>query len=339
MGGRALQKYNIQTERKSTKDFLRIAKTITSAVNQALGIETHIVKCYHTKETHGDLDLLLKIDHEFHNKGINLKNWIQETFKPNAIHNNGGVYSFDYDNFQVDFIPVKESNWEVSKCFFDYDPTGNLMGKIAHKFGLKYGFEGLSYPFRNFNGRISKDIVISKNNREIFKFLGYDYDEYLDGFSTVEQIFDWIINGDYFNADNFQMENLNHIDRKRNRKRQTYQGFLEYINERGIRGGFKFLKDKSGYINHIQAAFPECKLTEEIQRLTDRDAENKELCEKFNGRLLMERYPELKGKALGDAITKFKGMFSVDSFREYALNMTQQEILSDFDHYYKTGQL
>ena len=44
------------------------------------------------------------------------------------------------------------------------DPSGNLMGKIAHKFGLKYGCDGLVDPFRNFSGRINKDIVLTGIN-------------------------------------------------------------------------------------------------------------------------------------------------------------------------------
>ena len=115
MGGKALSIYGVETERKSTKDFLRICNEIEPILNK-YGINTHAVKCYHEKETHGDLDLLLEMNQETYNKGLNIRTIIENEFKPTAIHNGGGVYSFDYDNFQVDFIPCKEKNWETSKA-------------------------------------------------------------------------------------------------------------------------------------------------------------------------------------------------------------------------------
>lgn len=326
MGGKALNKYNIETERKSTKDFLRICSEIEPIVN-SFGIKTHAVKCYHTKATHGDLDLLLKIDHETYNKGLNIRNIIQDEFKPQAIHNNGGVYSFDYDKFQVDFIPVKEKNWEASKTFFDYDPSGNLMGKTAHKFGMKYGFEGLVYPFRNFNGRVSRDIVISRNQEKIFEFLGYDYEHYQKGFDTLHEIFDWCINSKYFNDKGFQFENLTHVDRKRNLKRSTYNEFLEYVEKNYIGTNYEF-KRKSEYLEQIDLFFPESKLLEQFEELKQKDEENKIISEKFNGKLIME-VCQLRGKELGDAITNFKKSFN-DNWREYALKIDSKQILTDF---------
>jgi len=115
MGGKALNNYGVTTERKSTEDFMRIANHIQEIIEYDLGLHTHVVECYRKKETHGDLDLLIRIDVE-HN--INWKNYINFRFKPKAIHNNGGVYSFDYDGFQIDFIPVIENKFEIANVYF-----------------------------------------------------------------------------------------------------------------------------------------------------------------------------------------------------------------------------
>jgi len=131
MGGNALTQYGIITQRKLTVDYLRIANEIKIKVEFDLSVETFVPYFYRNKESHGDLDLLLKIDHSFNNKRIDIRNYIKTTFNVDKIHNNGGVYSFAYDNFQIDFIPIKESNWESAKVYFSFDPLGNLMGKIA----------------------------------------------------------------------------------------------------------------------------------------------------------------------------------------------------------------
>lgn len=324
MGGKALKLHGLETERKSTKDFLRICDEIQPIIN-GYGISTHVVKCYHNKETHGDLDLLLKIDHEVYNKGINIKELIKNEFNPQVIHNNGGVYSFDYDNFQIDLIPVKEKNWEVSKTFFDYSPVGNLMGKSAHKFGMKYGFKGLEYPFRNFNGRLSRNITISKDIEKIFNFLGYDYERYLKGFDTLEEIFEWVVNSKYFNYDNFQYENLNHIDKKRNKKRTDYNQFLTYINN--YSGKNYNFKRKEDYLSDINNYFPEVKLFEQLKELKRKDEEKRLMADKFNGHLIMEK-TDLKGKELGQAMNNFKK--SLDNWNEYCLNTDADTIMKEF---------
>lgn len=333
MGGKALKIVGVESERKSTNDFLRIAAEIQPIVEEQLGIETHVVKCFHEKETHGDLDLLLKINHTFYNKGINLKKWIDETFKPKGIFSNGSVISFEYDNFQVDFIPVKESNWEVSKCFFDYDPTGNLMGKIAHKFGLKYGFEGLRYVYRT-EGKKYGEITISKDNAKIFDFLGYDYNEYLKGFNTKKEIFDYIIKGKYFDSSLFLMENLNAIDRKRNRKRATYQEFLQFINENKFESKYKFKKRKDLYYHDIDSFFPESNFSVTLKEFRRKEKERKLIASKFNGRLIMEWTNLVEGKDVGNAIREFRNYIG-NNINEYLLKTSADQIKDDFLKLYR----
>ena len=67
MGGKALQRFGIFTERKNTEEFERIGKEIQRQIsddNKGI-LKTKIVTCYHNKADHGDLDLLLKIDKNF----------------------------------------------------------------------------------------------------------------------------------------------------------------------------------------------------------------------------------------------------------------------------------
>lgn len=334
MGGKALNKYGVFTERKSIKDFHRIANEIQCQFYRDFNdmVETEIVTCYHEKETHGDLDILIKIDNEFKKRKINLIDYVQKHFNPQVIHNNGGVLSFDYDNFQVDFIPIKESNWEIAQVYFSYDPLGNAMGKTFHKMNLSYGWDGLKYKYRNFNGRNSHDIQISKDPRKIFDFGGYDYDRYLEGFETIEEIFDFIIDGDFFDAEMFKMENLSHIDRKRNRKRGSYHKFLGYIEKNAPDKSFNF-KKKSEYPPLIAEIFPEADLMNKINKLDEKDKINKQLSEKLNGRIIMEWIPGLEGKALGDVIREFRN-FHGNKYEETVLNQSPEELKDYFLNYY-----
>lgn len=324
MGGKALKQIGIETERKSTSDLYRIY----SEIKKYLGdLETHLVLFYKNKETHGDLDILIKIDRT----NIDLRDIVKNEIKA-PFFSNGSVLSFEYDNFQVDFIPVRESNWNVSKCFFDYDPSGNLMGKVAHKFGLKYGFEGLVYPYRTETSHVFADISISKDNYKIFEFLGYSYETFLQGFNSVEEIFDFIIGGKYFNDKIFDYENLNHIDKKRNRKRATYNQFLEYLKTVGITNNFSFNEDKSSYINDINSFFPESDFLTQLNKFKEKEKTFQQIRSKFNGELIMSWYPELKGKELGNVMTNFKEQFQ--DFDQFCLESSEEKIKTIFVEFY-----
>lgn len=347
MGGRALQKYGIKTERKTTEEFFRIASEMAIRLSYGLGITTSTpvefeyndtiqslpVRCYRLKQDHGDLDVLIKMDVDFELKKIDLKEYIKEKFNPRVIHSNGGVHSFDYQNFQIDFIPIAEENWEVAQVYFSYDPLGNAMGKTFHKMNLSYGWDGLKYKYRNFNGRNSADIPITRDPRKIFEFGGYDYDRYLQGFRTIEEIFDFVIAGKYFDGEMFKMENLNHIDRKRNRKRGSYHAFLEYIEKKGIEKSYEF-GDKLVYAPKINEAFPEANFFQTLEALDTQDTINRRLSENFNGRMVMEWVPGLFGSELGETLRMFTEHLGIQ-YTDIVLFKTNEELKEIFMKFYE----
>ena len=331
MGGNALK--NTHTVRKITSEYKVITHEIFNKIYEHTTFEPYLVKCYHNKETHGDADILIKTNEN--NKADNILKFIKDTFKPNECLKNGNVISFNYYDFQIDFILIGEEIWETSKDFFDFDSSGNIMGKTFHKFGLSYGWNGLLYKFRNFNGRLSQNILISNDSRKIFEFSDYDYDRYLQGFDTLEDIMKFTINTKYFDSQIFQMDNLKSIDKKRNRKRGSYHIFLKYLENNNINTRYGFHKDKELYLPMIEAAFPEAKLMEKLGELQAKDRENKVLSQKFNGDLVMSWLPDLKGKELGNAMSKYVKSFDDDEdYREFILNAEFKAIEERFMNTY-----
>jgi len=205
---------------------------------------------------------------------------------------------------------------------------------------LKYGSAGLIASVYSIdNSRKLADIVISKDNRKIFKFFDLDYDKYLKGFDNLEEIFEFIINSKYFNPNNFLMENLNSVDRKRSKKRSTYKGFLDYINLKNFDkdSGFKFNKDKSSYHRIINEYFPESNFLEILDELKKEDDRNKRISEKFNGNIVME-ITGLKGKELGNFIHKFKQYIEDKrkvEFKEFVDSVEEGEIINQCKYFFK----
>jgi len=80
-------------------------------------------------------------------------------------------------------------------------------------------------------------------------------------------------------------------------------------------------------------------IKKEIQEQLDIDNENNEISKKFNGNIVMEIYPELKGKELGNILSNFKKYISEKfetNFRSYVLKTNSSDILKDFDIYMST---
>ncbi len=310
-------------------------------VRDVFETEAEVVKSYHNKDSFGDMDIIVLNDG---NQWIHtIKDTLEEFFKPNEIHHNGNCWSFDYEELQIDLILTPEKNWETSKVFFAYNDLGNLMGKLYHKFGLKYGYDGVKYVYRIDDKKLG-DITVAKDMSKAFDFLGLSWKKFEEGFNDIEDIFEYVISSPYFVKEAFYLENLNAINRHRNKRRKVYNLFINYVNGIGEYKGkealpdkpFIFEKDKSIYFEKINEFFPEANFFDSMKALKEKEKIKREVASKFNGHLLMEKYPELDGKNLGNWIRRFKELINEggETFDEYVLKRTQEEIMEYFESFY-----
>ncbi|MBT9545604.1 MAG: hypothetical protein IV090_09465 [Candidatus Sericytochromatia bacterium] len=235
---------------------------------------------------------------------------------------NGDMLSFEYKNFQVDLNFVAPENYETALFYFAYNDLNNLIGRIAHKFGLKFGFDGLCYQIRTESGYRAKKITLSKDPAAIYTFLGYDYSRFLQGFKDREAIFEFVASSRYFNSAIFELDELNHINRTRNKKRQTYQLFLQWLTGKTF-NEFRFEEDKSIYLirihNHFYAPNSPSQggsakvsggvdLLGELATYAEEHRKHEFAKALFNGGQLMKTYG-LSGSALGKVMADFKQDF------------------------------
>lgn len=315
MGGKLFN-----TSRKNTIKHLKIQEELIPILSNVLNTKIKPVKFYSNKKDHGDLDLIC-LDNQQDNYPI-----IKQLY--DTCNKNGNVISFVHDSYQVDLIFQPQSNWNICNYFYDFDPLGNLTGKIAHRFNLKFGFAGLTYPYRGNRNTIVENIPISKNPEKIFNFLGYDFNEYLNGFNDINDIFKYVQKSKYFDEKIFYFENLNSIDKKRNAKRKTYNEFITYINSNKQLND-KIYIDKLNVIELINKEFPESNLIERINYLNTQNDINNQIKNKFNGDLIIEwTNNTIIEKELGDLIYNYKQ--NISNFDEYILNTNENEIKNNF---------
>lgn len=332
MGGLALK--NTFTRRYSRTEFGVISKELVEILKNTF-VNVEIPLFFSKKESFGDIDIIVSME----NYNGNMQAYITDTFQPNEIFHNGNAWSFDYKEIQVDLITCSKEDFNSNYHYLAYNDLGNFIGRIAQKLGLKYGQEGLWYNHYFKDQKIGK-VMISKDYPKIFEFLGFDYDRWLQGFETLEDIFEYVIHSPYFDAEMFELQNLNKINRERNAKRKSYMSFLDYIHENYADKTYQY-DDKTVSVARANRYFPEARMTEHIRHLEYLECKKLYIKTKFSGETVMKRYG-MKGRTLGNALNGFKEwiygskhMLKYSNYDEYILNTSTEDIFIEFEKYYK----
>lgn len=338
MGGLLIKKFGLEPKRLPKEEFETLLKEMLFILTTELPpfINFRPLRYFKNKPDFGDCDIVLT-----RNPHFKPAEFIESKFgvKP---HHNAGVYSFPYKEFQFDFITVLPEEYETHITYYADNDLGNLIGRGFHSAKMHYGGEGLYYWIReedvggehSENSQIVNFFCLSRNPREIMEFGGYDYDRWVKGFDKIEDIFDFACRGRWFQPDKFKYENLNHTNRTRNKKRKTYQLFLEWLEVN--KNNYKWAdlhEDKFAYVPLIEQKFPS--LTRQFKIETELYKERIELKKKFNGDLVIEKLNISDGVLLGKIIKGFKNQFFDDGdWNNYLKTYSKENIMADVNFWY-----
>lgn len=295
MGGNALK--NVKTIRMDLKNYQRIKAHVIEKLSYAGYIISDIMQVP-DKETYGDLDLLWWRDPTLQG---DIRTDIIQLFTPQEIVTNGEVISWDLENFQIDLIKCSSlEQMEFARFYFSYGDLGSIIGRYCNYHGVKIGHRGFwidvyectIYPDKPLDPtRNLGEIHLSMDPIQVCDFLGLNWSEYTNGFTTIEQIFNWIIASKYFVQKIFAELNGHHM--KRFKIRPMYMKFVEFI-------GLNPLKVNSNpKIRHnIQKeAIDYFNKHTEVDNFKIKFEFNQIVRTKFSGKNLMER--GYKGKQIG----------------------------------------
>ncbi len=285
------------------------------------------------KETHGDLDILIGVDEgdSFSARTYRDLRWVMESefgsFKKLTTYEyfaklsghdpyvNSNVISFPYMGFQIDVTFYPKTDFYSALNYNSWGDCSNLLGRVFHKMGLHFGHTGLSFWIRqgmfdnnitwSDNDHIYEKVVLTKNMADICKIGGFDYNRWKAGFDTNEEVYQFVAESKYFKKELFAFENLNHINRVRNKKRPMYAAFVEWLETTnpGESGKKEFL-DKSTYALIFQNKFPH--LREAISKYYFEYNVTKCLKSKLNGRIIMNVLGIDDGKTVGQIMSTIK---------------------------------
>lgn len=315
MGGNALKEFGVS--RVTTEVLNMIVDGLRKEVFDVTKAVWAIPTSIKNKETHGDLDVVV-VD--------SYRESIRKLLKDLNSKKNGSVDSVAWPfssgkSVQVDFIFLPKEEFEYAVNYFCFNDLGNLVGRFAHKMGLKHGHDGLKYIVRD-GVTVLGEIVLTRDFARALTFLGFDYDRYLQGFDTLEEIYRYVSDHPKFSPRMFDLAERNHIARVRDRKRPTYTGFLKWIEaNRMFLGDYLWPEDKGLWLPTIFEEFPEAKV--QYDTLWDVHRAKEKAKTKFNG-VMVGQLTGLREKQLGRLIQAFKEAHP--DWVEYVNSLDQIEV-------------
>jgi hypothetical protein len=336
MGGNAL---SAETIRLPAQRYREVEERVLHKVRDMLpGIRADAIAAYAGKPDFGDMDILLAEHPDCEPVALSQKLGAQE------IVRNGEVTSFGLPMaegvFQVDLIIVPEASFDFAMRYFSYNDLGNLLGRVAHKFGAKFGHLGLLYPLRDpeNDDHLLAELGVTSDFSQALGMLGYDAQLYEamrreSGFRTLEDIFRYVVSSAYANPAIYLLENRSYRARVRDAKRPTYNQFLDWLAEQpegslpaypwGEAGNPERQAQRRQFLEQAFIAFPQFKA--DYDRTLAR-AERQRLSKRhFNGDVVAS-ITGLEGKELGMFMSRLRASFaSNDALEEFFAAASAEE--------------
>lgn len=317
MGGKAIKTaHGIETVRLLPSEYEAVSQSAMHACTT--GIRA-VIPAYTTKESFGDADILYTGDLSLDPSWPTVKN--------------GGVTSVGFPiesnrYFQVDFIKTTPELFYFAIGYFSFNDLGNLIGRVAHRMGLKFGHDGLWLVLRE-GDHVYADIRITNDYVAALRFLGYDK---RGQFHTMEDIFQYVTTSRYFSRDLFPLEHRNTKARMRDSKRPTYNAFLRWLDEHpDIPDGASAIP-RPDAVHRPNASWETVRqLCTNFPGLSDKICvaqftwiANKDAKKIFNGQVV-SNLTGLTGKELGQFIAAFKDHIGHEFFSYWVFNSTNPE--------------
>src|SRR5699024_1764549 len=215
MGGNALRAQGFATRRATAAEYHD--HLIPAIMDTAGGVLPDCrmapVLSYRNKPDFGDADIVLESNYL-------PPDWqarLSDALGSRAQVSNGPVFSLEYDGFQVEFWLQPARDYCFARRYFAWNDLGNLIGRVAHGMGFKFGQDGLWHVNRRGAGgcRVVGTLLVTRNFDSALQFLGYDPLSHGAGFDTLEAIYRYAANSIWFDPSAFMLENRSHKARVR----------------------------------------------------------------------------------------------------------------------------
>lgn len=340
MGGNAFPEFKDKIVRLDAGSFMAFQRDALDKLRKMdaknpRAVYSEIIS-YKSKPSFGDLDILYT---SFRKEGeLPTADEFAAALGAVGVMKNGPVASFAVpvngnSLFQVDLIRVGYDEFDSAFSYFAYNDLGNLLGRVFHRAGFKLGHAGMSFVIRDEknSSHVAKEVVVTRSWKKALEFAGYDYSKWVDGFDTLEEIFEYAVSIPLANRTIFRLDETNHQARVRDRKRKTYQQFLTWVNdpENGVPENEEISKSdlRLQWLTKAFKVFPGFRADYEAAQ--ESMQKSRVARDRFNGELVRQ-ITGLDGKDLGAFMTDFVQNFVVRTCgmtrEDWAISRSLEEI-------------
>jgi hypothetical protein len=341
MGGNALQAASV---RLPASRYRAVERALVRALAQRFpGPRITALMAYADKPDFGDLDILIEAGAHYDPA------LLAQALDATEIVCNGDVTSIGVrlaeGIFQVDLIKTAPASFDFAERYFGLNDFGNLVGRVAHKFGAKFGHLGLQYMLRDAGNasHLIEEICITTDFGAALTLLGYDAARYENmrstgQFRTLDDIFRFVVSTPFVNREIYLFDNMNHASRIRDAKRATYNAFLAWLDLQapglvpayawGENGSAERTQQQDGFLDAAFNALPAFR--ERYDRALALAARRKLVKLQFNGALAAEA-TGLSGKPLGELMTGIRASFpDQDAFETFFIEASPEAVKATY---------
>lgn len=329
MGGNAIQ----NARRLNKEEYFAMCSEVSQLLTPLLrmhNLRFKIVDAYREKESFGDMDVVIESKH------LTIEDWqlmIAMMFNSKEIVHtkNSPVISFEYKEFQIDFIFHNSEDYNFAINYYSYNDVCNLIGRVADNLGFKFGHDGVFYKAMK-GTQLLAEICLTKDFQEGLEVFGYSYERFRQGFNNLTEIFEYVANNKFFNKDIFLFENRNHTGRTRDKKRKTYTEFLKYCADTNFVNHYDYSSPNANF-RVIARHFPD--LLKELNFLEWKENLKSSVRIKLPSDVI-KKHCGLDGPAFGDYLSATMDTFNSPAhFWVYVYYSDVDEILSLMDKNFK----
>lgn len=290
--------FGSSAQRISTDEMLKVFDKLNNQVGSEFK-NFKLSKFLKSKSDHGDIDIVLS-DNQ------NVKDIILNTLGNDVLNysKNGNIYSILYKsdeigkNVHVDFIYSTGDDFYPQYEYLSYNDFSGVLGVLSRRINFNYGTKGFFKIYKDKKGQ-NHYILITKNLKEGLKILGYgDIIEKYDDIKDLDDIVDFISYTPFFDSKYYSGENFNRSDKKRLRSSRPT---ASYVREKLINLNKSRKIDDDDYF--LKKLYPNYykNLQSEINKIESYVLPKS----KYNGKWLMQNFPEIKPGPIIARVLKF----------------------------------
>jgi Zn-finger nucleic acid-binding protein len=184
MGGKAVDGKRIP------KDiYLKICNLIIDYLKKEYQITAKCPKVLTSKLDFGDIDILIQKSDHFNPSNYNPTK--DPFFNSKRVSINNYVISFEYQEYQVDFLFFSPQEYEMACFVYDFGDLKMFLGVIFKVVHIKTISTGMEIVV-NYSDTEHDRLILTTDPTEILTFAGLDIPTYNNGFHCVDDICDWL---------------------------------------------------------------------------------------------------------------------------------------------------